>query len=170
LTASPGKGGIATRKVAVLVGEGVEAASLIPLIEALNGAGAVTRLLGSRLGTIQSGRGESLEVDATLENSPAVLFDAMVLPDGEAAVGALMADGRALEFLKDQYRHCKTILALGTGSKLLEKVGIPATLPTGEPDPGLILDTSRGGGFTKQFITAIARHRHPERDQDPPLI
>jgi catalase len=170
LTALPGKPGIATRKVAILVADGVGAASLMPLMEALNGAGAVTRLLGSRLGSVKNGNGENLEVDATLENSPAVLFDAMVLPDGAAAVEALMTDGRALEFLKDQYRHCKTILALGMATELLEKAGISATLPTGEQDPGLIVDSTAGGGLTKKFVAAIMRHRHPERDQDPPLI
>jgi catalase len=98
----------------VLIADGIEAASLTSLIEALNGAGAVTRLLSSRLGTVKSESGEIFETDATLENSPAVLFDALVLPAGPKAVSTLMADGRSLEFLKDQFRHCKTILVLGS--------------------------------------------------------
>ena len=39
--------------------------------------------------------------------------------------------GHALEFMKDQYRHCKTILALGAGATLLDKADIPGTLPGG---------------------------------------
>jgi catalase len=171
LMALPGKGDIATRKVAVLVADGVEGASLTSLVKSLNSAGAVTRLLGSRLGTVQSeGGGERFEVDATLENSPAVLFDAMVLPAGPAAISALMRDGRSLEFLKDQYRHCKTILALGTSTKLLEEAGIASNLPGGDPDPGLIVGSDAGKDFSKQFIAAIGRHRYPERDRDPPLV
>ena len=52
-------------------------------------------------------------------------------PTATAAVEALAAVGQALEFVKDQYRHCKTILALGAGARLLEKAGIPRELPDG---------------------------------------
>ena len=101
------------------------------MIEVLTAAGAVVRLLGSRLGTVATAGGGTLEVDATLENSPSVLFDALVLPDGDKAVRALAADGHSLEFLKDQYRHCKSILALGASSLLLEKAGIAAKMVIG---------------------------------------
>jgi catalase len=170
LTALPGDGAIATRKVAILVAQGVADQSLGALMKALQGAGAVTRLLGSRLGTIRGAGGESLEVDATLENSPSVLFDAVVLPDGREAVESLLKDGHTLEFLKDQYRHGKTILALGASSLLLERAGLAADLPTGQKDPGLLIAPSGKGPDPKVFIAALAKHRHPARDRDPPLI
>ena len=59
------------------------------------------------------------------------------------AIDALRADGRTLEFIKDQYRHCKPILALGAGDQLLEACGIDTALPDGQPDPGLIIDVGR---------------------------
>jgi len=131
----------------------------------------VTRLLGQRLGSVRSADGTAFEVDATLENSPSVLFDALVLPDGIDAVERLAKDGHTLEFLKDQYRHGKSILVLGAASKLLKKAGIFEVLPSGEPDPGLLVAESRGfDPAMKRFVTAIARHRHPERHTDPPLI
>jgi catalase len=170
LLALPGTGGIATRKVALLIANGIDGAAVSSLIGALNKAGAVTRLLSSRLGTVKSASGESFEVDATLENSPAVLFDAMILPGGPAAVGALAQDGHVLEFLKDQYRHCKTILALGTSNELLDQAGIGPTLPSGAKDPGLITESDGTRAIEQEFIRAIARHRHPERDRDPPLV
>jgi catalase len=171
LMALPGDGRIATRKIAIVLADGVEPAPIADLIEALNGAGAVTRLLASRLGAVRSEDGETFEIDATLENSPAVLFDAMVLPGGSAAVDALSLDGRALEFVKDQYRHCKTILALGDSSKILAKAGIPLTLPSGEPDPGLLVEGQEGSAADGQaFIAALGLHRHVERDRDPPLV
>jgi catalase len=171
LKALPGNGGIATRKIAILVADGIEVDPITDLIEKLNGAGAVTRLLAPRLGTVRSEDGEPLEVDATLENSPAVLFDAVVLPGGSEAVDALCLDGRALEFVKDQYRHCKTILALADSSKILTKAGITITLPSGEPDPGLLI-AGQGSNEThaQSFIAAIGLHRHVGRDRDPPLV
>jgi catalase len=171
LKALPGDGSIATRKVAIVLADGVEAEPITELIEALDGAGAITRLLASRLGSVRSDEGEPFEIDATLENSPAVLFDALVLAGGSEAVEAVTRDGRTLEFLKDQYRHCKTILALGDASKLLTQAGISLTLPSGEADPGLLIEGQEGSAADPQsFIAAIGRHRHPERDQDPPLV
>jgi catalase len=139
LMALPGNGGIASRKVAILIANGMEGDTISTLIDALAAAGAVVRLVGSRLGTVTSESGEPFEVDATFENSPCVLFDAVVLPAGPEAVSTLMSDGHTLDFVKDQYRHCKTLLVLGNSSELLDKVGIPFTLPTGEADPGLLI-------------------------------
>jgi catalase len=171
LTALPGEGGIATRKVAILIAEGLEGRTISILVDALTAAGAVIRLLSNRLGSVTSAAGGAFEVDATLENSPPVLFDALVLPDGIDAVERLSKDGHTLEFLKDQYRHCKSILVLGAASKLLKKAGIFEVLPSGEPDPGLLVAEPSGyDSAATRFISAIARHRHPERDTDPPLI
>ena len=54
---------------------------------------------------------------------------------------------------------------------LLEKAGIALNLPSGEQDPGLL--TAEAGGaesIAEAFISAISRHRHTERDRDPPLV
>jgi catalase len=170
LKALPGESGIATRKIAILIANGVDGKCVVRLTQALTAAGAVTRLLGSRLGTVMTQDGQSLEVDATLENSPAVLFDAMVLPDGAQAVDALAGDGHTLEFLKDQYRHCKTILVLGAAAGLLDKIGIARDPPWEGGDPGLIVSASGDDADAQAFIEAIAQHRHPARDTDPPPI
>jgi len=171
LMALPGDGGITTRKVAILIADGLEGSAISHIVGALTEAGAVTRLLSNRLGTLTSADGVAFEVDATLENSPPVLFDALVLPGGIDAVERLAKDGHTLEFLKDQYRHCKSILLLGAASKLLKKAGIFEVLPSGEPDPGLLVaEPSEYESAAKRFITAIGRHRHPERDSDPPLV
>ena len=73
-----------------------------------------------------------------------------------------------VEFLKDQYRHGKTILVLGASSQLLQKAGIPPALPSGDEDPGLLIDEG-GTVDAAAFIAAVAQHRHPARDSDPPL-
>jgi catalase len=139
-------------------------------MKALDQAGAVVRLLGSRLGTVSGAGGEQFEVDATLENSPSVLFDALVLPDGSKAIAALGKDGHTLEFLKDQYRHCKTILAIGASSMLLEKAGISDELPAGGKDSGLLRISAAEEVDPRAFLAALGKHRHPLRDRDPPLI
>jgi catalase len=119
--------------------------------------------VGPKLGPIGD-----IDVEITLETGPSVLFDAVVIPGGEAAA-ALAALGPALEFIKDQYRHCKPILALGSGADLLEAAGIPRSLPNGDDDPGLLhaVDVDE---VAADFIAAIAKHRHLERFSDPPRV
>jgi catalase len=172
LRALPGEVGIRTRKVAILVANGMEGESIAAVHKALLDQGALPRLVGSRLGQVQAVDGKTrFEADASLENTPAVLFDALVLPCGQDAVDALARDGHTLEFIKDQYRHCKPILALGLSQQLLDKAGIPATLPSGDPDEALIrVPPSQVGGGLEAFIGALAQHRYTPRDSDPPLV
>ncbi len=170
LMAHPGDGGIATRKIAILAANGMQGESVSQLIDALNAAGADPRLLGGRLGAVTCEEGQSFEIDATLENSPAVLFDAVVLPDGTKAVDGLLKDGQILQFLQDQYRHGKTILAFGAASKLLDAAGIATALPSGKQDPGVLIAAStKAGSDARAFIAAVAKHRHPSRETAAPL-
>jgi catalase len=92
-----------------------------------------------------------------------------VIPDGEAGVKALSGAGHALEFIKDQYRHAKTLLALGAGAALLDAAGVPHTLPNGNADPG-ILKAADAAKAARAFIEAVAKHRHFERQTDPPAV
>ena len=162
LLAVPGKGGVATRKVAIMIAEGMDASEIGTLQKELTAAGAVIRLLGVRLGSVQSRQGTRVEADATLENAPAVLFDGLIIPAGASGLSKV---GQAVEFLKDQYRHCKTILVIGDATALLDKAGISRV----DADGGLLLAESSHAS-TKEFMAALAKHRHVERDQDPPLI
>jgi hypothetical protein len=100
---------------------------------------------------------------------PAVLYDALVLSNGADAVKALRADGRTLEFIKDQYRHCKSIPALGESAELLQACGIDPTLPNAQADPGVLV-ASDAVSVTDDFVAAIAKHRHFARETDPPRV
>jgi catalase len=106
----------------------------------------------------------------TIEASPSVLFDGVVLPDGLAAE-TFANDGNAAQFVKDAYRHCKPILALGTGVYILEMAGIPQSLPDGTADNGLLRATAdEVESATGHFIAALLRHRVYERETDPPRV
>ena len=165
LTALPGETGVRTRKIAILVANGVEGKSLKALHAALTEAGAVPRFIGPRLGTYKTSDGGTIEADASMENSPPVLFDGLVLPDGDAGVKALAADGHTMEFVVNQFRHCKTILAFGASKKLLQNAGIA------EPsDDGLLVMQISAKNAARDFMDSLAQHRHPERETDPPRV
>jgi catalase len=159
LTARPGEGGIRGRKIAILLAPGVEEGSVADTQEALSRAGAVVRLVAARLGPVATADGGALEPDATLETMPSVLFDAVVIPDGEEAAERFALLGQALEFIKDQYRHCKPILMLGAGRNVVEGAGVFVT----KEDWALT-------SAAKPFIDAVARHRNWDRAVDPPQV
>jgi catalase len=170
LTARPGDGSIKGRKVAILVADGIVGKSALEVHAALLDGGAVPRFVGRHIGAVATSDGADIDADASLENEPGFLFDALVLPDGTAGVEALNADGHTAEFIKDQYRHCKPMLALGASEVLLSQTGVSPSLPGGAPDPGIVVQFDGGGDATSMFIEAIARHRHPERESDPPAV
>lgn len=171
LMARPGDGSIRTRKVAILVADGVHGASVSAVQAALLAQGAVGRLVGPRIGGFATSEGETIQADASLENEPGFLFDGLVLPDGEAAIETLAANGHTDEFIKDQYRHCKTLLAFGASQALLAEAKVEEMLPTGEPDPGILLaDAADAEQAAQRFIQALALHRHPQRETDPPMV
>jgi catalase len=166
----PGDGSITARKVAVLVADGCDGGPLKALARRLTAEGAVPRFLSTRLGAVTSTSGNPIEVDASLEATPSVLYDALIVPSGADAIAQLRADGRTLEFIKDQYRHCKPILALGDGAQLLEACRVSVSLPSGDPDTGLIVAATDAKGVADDFIAALAKHRHYPRETDPPRV
>jgi catalase len=167
LFARPGDGRIATRTIGILIADGIDGESVLAVHAALTAAGAVPRLVGPRLGAVESSTGDPLDPDATLETMPSVLFDAVVVPDGEAAVGALMNIGQAVEFVKDQYRHCKAMLVIGAGAQLLEKAGIASD---GDDPALLVAPSGKSAKFIADFIAAISKHRNWDRAMDPPPV
>ena len=169
LFARPGDGSVKTRRVAILVSDDVDGEALKSIAEQLLAAGAVPRFVGSKLGVAEPLYGDPIDIDVSMEAAPSVLFDGLVLPDGADAVKRLANDGRTLEFIKDQYRHCKPILVLGAASALLDKAGIPPTLPSGDADPGLIVGTAKDHGAAA-FMTALGKHRDFGRETDPPMV
>jgi catalase len=173
LLARPGDGSLAGRKVAILIAPGVEGESVAAAQAALLEQGVVARLVGPRIGRMPTAAGEVLDADASLENEPGFLFDALILPDGAEAVAALAQDGHTMEFIKDQFRHCKPILALGLSRELLAKAGLPVSMDKSHAQGGtglILADSAQADEAIAAFITAMGVHRHFGREMDPPLL
>jgi len=171
LLARPGRVGIRTRRVAIAVANGVDAAAVRQIHASLLKDGAQPRVVGQHLGEVAAVNGKSLDVEVTFEATPSVMYDAVVLQPGEAAAAALARDGRVLEFLRDQYRHDKPFLVLGAGRQLVAAAGLPVALPNGEPDPGIVIaDPANLNAALAAFKTAIMRHKVYARETDPPRV
>jgi catalase len=172
LLARPGERTIRTRRVAILVSEGVDIAAASALKAALAAEDAEPRFVGMRLGTIDGGGAggterSGIEVDVTFETMPSVLFDAVAIPGGRNERDALAKSPDAIQFVGDQYRHCKPILAWGRGQALAAAAGEKGVLQSGEIDSGVLLSQDDAvEGMLPQFMEAIAAHRHFDREAD----
>ena len=159
LFAHPGNGGLAGRRIALLVGDGADAASLQAVYDALADAGTGPRFVGVRLGRVDTSDGPPIEIEATLETMPSPMWDAVVI---DASADGLARVGTAVDFVKDQYRHCKPMLLLGGAPALLESAGIEA------PSDDGFIDTSDGETLLDDaldaFVKAVGRHRCYERE------
>ena len=163
LMARPGQTGIATRRVAIFVAAGVDGDAVMAVYAKLLEAGAVPRLLGTKMGAVKNAKGAGLEVEVSVEAAPAVLFDAVIVPDGTEAMAR---EGKIIDFLRDQHAHCKPMLIVGTGASLLPKAGLDGKLPDGSDDPTMIMGAN-GDKSLDTFVTALAGHRSFAREQDP---
>ena len=93
-------------------------------------------------------------MDGTLSGNLAVLFDAVIVPEGAKSIQTLMMNGDAKYHLRQAYRHLKAIGLPGDASEMQEA----ADLPQDMDDPGLLTpkDTK---ALMKPFITAMKQHR-----------
>ncbi|WP_432380492.1 catalase [Duganella sp. P38] len=167
LLARPGVTGPKTRKVAILAGHGVEAATLKAVYADLLAAGAAPRVVAPQLGQLAAADGSRIDIEISIDAGPGVLYDAVVIADGAASARMLVDDADAREFVRHQYRHCKPILAIGAGKELLQAVGIPPQRPDGSPDLALwTVEASALGGTLAAFKQALGGHRNFQREND----
>ncbi|VTU40895.1 Catalase HPII [Variovorax sp. PBS-H4] len=168
--ADTGDGSIKTRQVAILAMDGIDSASLKPIREAIEQAGAKCKVVGPRLGTVISASKRQLEVDATFLTMPSVMFDAVLVPAGAPGAEAMARNGDAVHFVLEAYKHCKAICTVGEGVQLLSRLGIGAEPPTDAA--GVVVaqtpttnlgDNSAALKIAHDFIAAIAKHRHWDR-------
>jgi catalase len=152
----------ATRKIAILVADGVNADDVEVVWDGLRDLGALPEILAPRDGTVRAADGAAVQVTRPLSTVHSVLYDAVVVPGGAESVRTLSADGKAVHFVTEAYKHYKAIGALGEGSELL----LTARVPDGGLDQGVVVTDRPDGEFVKQFGDAVAAHRHFSRATD----
>jgi catalase len=163
---------IETRKIAVLAGDGVDDAALNALLQALQSAGAMTKLIAPHGGMLKTSAGKELPIDFSLLTASSVLFDAVLVPGGDASIAALENEPKAPYFIAEAYSHYKAIGATGKGADLvrLAMQMVPKHPPyqaaSGQvhSDKGVVLGEDQQADLVaKAFIQAVAQHRHWQR-------
>ena len=141
---------ISSRKVAILVADGVDDKAVAAMKAAVEAQGAHAKVLGPTSAPVKTAGGQTLAVDASQEGLPSVAFDAVFIPGGAASVKALSGDGVALHYVLEAYKHLKAISFSGEAKELI-------TLLRLEEDAGL-LAVSDSKSFDA-FFDAMKQHR-----------
>jgi len=171
---------IATRKIAMLIAPGFDGEAASIMRKVLANHGAIVEVIAPVLGAIAAEGGAAIEADKTYKTAASVFYDALFLPGGEQAVVELEANGNAIHFIQEAYKHCKPIAALGEAVDLVLLADLEDTATAdgdGSSDDGtdaLVSDqgvvTARApelaGELADAFVIAIAMHRHWSRDVD----
>jgi catalase len=105
------KDSIKSRKIAILVADGVNDEAVIAMQDALIDQGATAEIVAPRLGTIIGDKNAIIPVKHSFFTTSSVLFDAVYVPGGINSVATLASDPDAIHFLNEAYRHCKPIAA-----------------------------------------------------------
>jgi protease I len=116
------------KRVLILATDGFEQSELIEPKKALEDAGFETVVASPKSGSIkgwnQSDWGESVTVDASLDEVSSADFDALLLPGGQMNPDKLRMEARAVELVEEFDAADKTIAAICHGPWLLVEADI----------------------------------------------
>ncbi|MFV3380718.1 catalase HPII [Pseudomonas sp. NY15354] len=146
----PGSVGIKGRKIALLVADGVEGASVDRLVKAFEAQSARILVLGPTSAPVKTAEGKALAVDASMEGMPSVMVDGLWVPAGKAALEALGQSGVAKHYLLEAYKHLKPMGLASEGKALLGTLGL-------KEDAGLLLGDDQQA--VDAFVKALEQHR-----------
>lgn len=147
-----------TKKVAILIEEGFNKAQFDAVSAAITGAGAYFDVVSCKLGPVTACDNGTVESNQTYATTAAVFYDAAYIPGG-AHAESLNGSADVQCFLRDTYRHYKTIGLSGEAEVLL------GMFRSGQnPEPGIVCE--QGGnmeGYVNDFLAALTTGRHFER-------
>jgi protease I len=116
------------QRVAILATDGVEQVELTQPRQALDDAGATTKVVSPKDGAIKAWQhdhwGDQIPVDVPLAQANPEDFDALLLPGGVMNPDHLRQDKRAVEFVREFYQSGKPIAAICHGPWLLVEADV----------------------------------------------
>lgn len=164
------KDSIATRKVAILACDGVNAENLMVVKEAILAEGGLVDVISPRFGFISGDRNDRpIPVSKSLLTSASVFYDAVYVPGGLNSVATLEADADAVHFLNEAFKHCKAIAADRDAIQVLRATYFGRKLPEDNTDETVLMEGVIIGNdateLSRQFVGAIKQHRFWDREK-----
>lgn len=116
------------KKVAILAADGFEEPELFEPLKALREAGAEVEIVSLERGSIEANRhrekGQSIQVDRTLDEARPEDYDALVIPGGVFSPDRLRVERSALDFTRAFFRAGKPVGAICHGPWVLIDAGV----------------------------------------------
>jgi len=116
------------KKVAILVTDGFEQVELLQPREALDKAGAETKVVSLKEGPVKGWDmtkwGKEVPADLTLDNAEPDNFDALLLPGGVINLDKLRMEPKAVAFVKSFFDSGKPVAAICHGPWMLVEAGV----------------------------------------------
>jgi protease I len=116
------------KRVAILATDGVEQVELLEPRKALDAAGATTKVISIKSGSIQGMNhdkpGEQINVDTVLDSTSADDYDALLLPGGVANPDKLRMVPAAVDFVRAFFEAGKPVAAICHGPWLLVEADV----------------------------------------------
>ncbi|HEX9963063.1 MAG TPA: catalase-related domain-containing protein, partial [Pyrinomonadaceae bacterium] len=150
---------IKSRKIAILLADGFNAADVKAMKNAIEKEGAQAKIVALKSKGVKDADGKEILVDHALRTVASVLFDAVYIPGGAASADALSGEADAYEFVNEAFRHCKAIAATGAGVDFLN-----ITFAGKADNDKAVITGSGAAGAAKDFIKAVAEHRNWARE------
>jgi catalase len=138
------------RKVGALIGDGFDKSLVARLAAAIEKEHAMLELVAQKIGGARAVDGVLVPVDHTISGGPSVIFDAVAVISGAAAIVDLAADAAAIAWVSDAFLHGKVIATVAETRPLLDAARV-------DGDAGVI--DLAGGKAISSFITSAKRGR-----------
>ena len=119
-----GPDSFASRKIGILVTDGVDSAKLEEVKSAAEQAQVNVELIAPAVGGVETTHGQRVPADQKIDGGPSVLYDAVVVLASKQGAPALAAQPAVRDFVADAYAHCKFIGYTDDTSPLFEAAGL----------------------------------------------
>ncbi len=90
---------IKSRKIAILIADGIDGTNVDKTKKALMAVGAVVELIAPKFGEVSTVKGIAIPVDKSLMTVSSVLYDAVYIPGGPKAIAMLAQKQDAIDFI-----------------------------------------------------------------------
>ena len=157
------------KRIAILFTDGVEQAELMQPLDALSEAGARIDLLSLHDGAVQamdhSDKGETVKVDATVDNADADDYEGLVLPGGVSNPDKLRMNKRTVDFVRECFKGGVPIAVICHGPWTMIEAGVVDGL-TMTSYPSLRTDVRNAGGHWVDREAVVDRAVLSSRNPD----
>lgn len=145
---------IATRQIAFLVADGFSMKNFDAMRKKLEKEKATVKLIAPKGGVVKCDEDMDHEVDAAINTTESVLFDAIYIPGGKNSIKTISKNGKYKKFVNEALKHCKAIAADNEGEDFLDETYAKDF----KKDAAILINKEPA-----DFVEAISKHRNWDR-------